>query len=119
MRNITKAIAGLLLIGGVPHLFAQPGQSGMAFLKLGVSGRGTAMADAGSAFVTGAAATYYNPAGLIPVESTPAASQLMFMHREWIQDTRMEFLGTSIALGDDNALGASINSTTVSDIEIR
>jgi hypothetical protein len=119
MRNITKALAGLLLIGGVPHLFAQPGQSGMAFLKLGVSGRGTAMADAGSALVTGAAATYYNPAGLIPGEATPAASQLMFMHREWIQDTRMEFLGTSIALGDDNALGASINSTTVSDIEIR
>jgi hypothetical protein len=119
MRNMTKAIAGLLLIGGVPNLFAQPGQSGMAFLKLGVSGRGTGMADAGSAIVSGAAATYYNPAGLIPGETTPAASQLMFMHREWIQDTRMEFLAASISLGDDNALGAAINSTTVSDIEIR
>jgi hypothetical protein len=119
MRKITGAIAGMLLIVSVPHLFAQPGQSGMAFLKLGVSGRGTAMADAGSAIVSGAPATYYNPAGLIPGGASQAASQLMFMHREWIQDTRMEFLGASIALDDDNALGAAINSTTVSDIEIR
>jgi hypothetical protein len=119
MRNITSAVAALILIGGASQLLAQPGQSGMAFLKLGVSGRGTGMADAGSAIVSGAAATYYNPAGLIPGGASPAASQLMFMHREWIQDTRMEFLGASIALDDDNALGASINSTTVSDIEIR
>jgi hypothetical protein len=91
----------------------------MAFLKLGVSGRGTGMADAASAIASGAAATYYNPAGLIAAEPVPLSSQLMFMHREWIQDTRMEFLGASIPLGDDNALGASINSTTVSDIEVR
>ena len=119
MRHIARAIAGLLLVGVIPSLFAQPGQSGMAFLKLGVSGRGTAMADAGNAIVSGAAATYYNPAGLLPGDASPEASQLMFMHREWIEDTRMEFLGASIRLGDDNALGAAINSTTVSDIEIR
>ena len=119
MRNITGTITGLILLGAVSHLYAQPGQSGMAFLKLGVSGRGTGMADAGNAIVSGAAATYYNPAGLIPGEASPAGSQLMFMHREWIQDTRMEFLGASIALGEDNALGGAINSTTVSDIEIR
>ena len=119
MRNIARTITGLLLIGGVHQSFAQPGQSGMAFLKLGVSGRWTGMADAGSAIVSGAAATYYNPAGLVSVETPPSSSQLMFMHREWIQDTRMEYLGASISLGDDNALGAAINSTTVSDIEIR
>ena len=108
-----------LLLGGPSLLLAQPGSSGMAFLKLGVSGRGTAMADAGSAIAAGASATYYNPAGLVPEGEAPAPSQLMFMHREWIQDTRMEFLGSSISLGRDNALGAAINSTTVSDIEVR
>jgi hypothetical protein len=119
MRITVKVVAGLFLSVCAPALFAQPGQSGMAFLKLGVSGRGTGMADAGSAIVSGAAATYYNPAGLVPDDAVPVPSQLMFMHREWIQDTRMEFLGTSVSLGDNNALGASINSTTVSDIEVR
>ena len=119
MRTLTKALAGLLLLICVSRLQGQPGQSGMAFLKLGVSGRGTAMADAGSAGVSGAAATYYNPAGLLPGGMSSAGSQIMFMHREWIQDTRMEFLGASVALGDDNAFGAAVNSTTVSDIEVR
>ncbi len=108
-----------LLLAGPSLLSAQPGSSGMAFLKLGISGRGTAMADAGSAIASGAAATYYNPAGLVPETAAPAPSELMFMHREWIQDTRMEFLGSSISFGDDNALGAAINTTTVSDIEVR
>jgi hypothetical protein len=119
MRTIMKALLGVILLGSVSNAFAQPGQSGMAFLKLGISGRGTAMADAGSAIASGAAATYYNPAGLTGQSVLPEASQLMFMHREWIQDTRMEYLGTSVALGEDNALGAAINTTTVSDIEIR
>ncbi|HMK39678.1 MAG TPA: hypothetical protein VK569_10080, partial [Bacteroidota bacterium] len=87
IRATVRVIAGLLLLAGTSRVLAQPGQSGMAFLKLGVSGRGTAMADAAGAIVSGAAATYYNPAGLVPGEG-PGATQLMFMHREWIQDTR-------------------------------
>ena len=119
MRKMTKLTTGLLLLTCASCAFGQPGKSGMAFLKLGISGRGTGMADAGSAIASGAAATYYNPAGLLPQELAPGTSQLMLMHREWIQDTRMEYLGASVALGEDNALGAAINSTTVSDIEIR
>ena len=41
------------------------------------------------------------------------------MHREWIQDTQTEFLGASADLGSGQAIGLSINSTSVSDIEIR
>ena len=37
----------------------------MAFLKLGVSSQGVAMGDAMSASAAGAAATYYNPAGML------------------------------------------------------
>ena len=112
-------LAASLLLASEPRVLAQPGQSGMAFLKLGVSGRGTAMADAGSASSSGAAATYYNPAGLVNAEGIALSPQLMFMHREWIQDTRMEFLGASVPLGMNDAFGVSINSTTVSDIEVR
>ena len=123
MPNVKHA-HGLLLIATllfvvVTRTVAQPGSSGMAFLKLGVSGRGTAMADAGSAASSGAAATYYNPAGLVNTDGLVPSAQLMFMHREWIQDTRMEFLGSSVPLGLNDAFGVSINSTTVSDIEVR
>ncbi len=108
----------LLLALGGSKAHSQAGESGLAFLKLGISGRGIAMGDAMSAIVTGAAATYYNPAGILNT-SDKSTAQLMFMHKEWIQDTRVDFLGSNILLDDENAIGFSLNSTTVSDIEIR
>lgn len=110
--------ATLLVAFGTNIARSQAGESGLAFLKLGISGRGIAMGDAMSASVTGAAATYYNPAGILATSGNSTA-QLMFMHKEWIQDTRVEFLGSNILLDDENAIGFSLNSTTVADIEIR
>ncbi len=119
---MTRRFAGILLalamLSGSTAL-AQVGSSGMAFLKLGVSGRGVSMGDAMSALVDGAAAAYYNPAGLLGTSSGDMGTQLMFMHKEWIQDTRTEFLGAALPLGERNALGVSVISTTVSDIEVR
>jgi hypothetical protein len=89
----------------------------MAFLKLGVSGRAVAMGDAMSASANGAVATYYNPAGILGPEN--GSAQFLLMHREWIQDIRMQFLGVSVQLDEENALGLSVNTATVSDIQIR
>ena len=111
------ALAWLALPGPIAR--AQAGSSGLAFLKLGVSGRGISMGDAMGAAVTGAAATYYNPAGILIPAEPGSTAQLLLMHKEWIQDTQTEFLGASVLLGQDNALGFSVNSTTTSDIEIR
>lgn len=116
-RSATRALlfAGLLLSGAQAH--AQAGNAGMAFLKLGVSGRGIAMGEAMSAIANAAGAAHYNPAGVLaPGNGT---TQFLLMHREWIQDVRTQFLGASVQLDDDNALGVAINTTTVSDIEIR
>ncbi len=98
---------------------AQAGSSGMAFLKLGVSGEAIGMGEASVALVRGAAATYYNPAGLIAPDDSASSLQLLFTHKEWIQDTRTEFLGASLRIGESNAIGLSLNTTSVSDIEIR
>ena len=103
----------------VQSVFAQAGKSGLAFLKLGASARGVSMGDAMSANVSGAAATYYNSAGLVGADAEAPGVQVMFMHKEWIQDTRTEYLGTSITLNDENALGFFLSSTTISDIELR
>jgi hypothetical protein len=107
------------LLATVPEVaLSQAGQSGLAFLKLGTSGRGIGMADAMAASVEGAAATYYNPAGMIGTESS-RKTEILFTHREWIEDTRVEYLAGRIPLGTDDAIGVSLNSTTVGNIEIR
>jgi hypothetical protein len=113
MKN--AVFIGMMLVLIDFFAMAQPGSSGMAFLKLGVSGRGVAMSDAMTASVSGAAANHYNPAGLLPGPD----AELMFMHREWVLDTRSEFLGTSFLIGSSDALGFALNTTTVSDIEVR
>jgi len=114
------AVNTLFILGvSVQTATAEGGASGMAFLKLGISARGVAMADAMAASVTGASATYYNPAGLIPGGEVSETAEISLMHKEWIQNTRTEFLGAAVGLGTDNAIGFSLNTTTVSDSEIR
>jgi len=95
-------------------LFAQAGQTGLAFLKLGVGARALGMGEAYSAAGDDPSAAYYNPAAL----SALSCPQFIFMHKEWIQDVRTEFIGAAVPL-DKFALGVSVNSTSVNDIEIR
>ncbi len=116
---VISMTAVLPLVLGTSRAFSQAGQSGLAFLKLGVSGRGISMGDAMTASVNGAASTYYNPSGLLVPADSGSSAQLLLMHKEWIQDTRTEFLGASVILGSNDAFGFSLNSTTTSDIEIR
>ncbi len=104
--------------GWTGQAFGQAGQAGLSFLKLGTSARGIAMADAMAASVRGPASLAYNPAGLAAGDSV-ISTELMFTHREWIADTRIEFLAGSVPLSDDQAIGLSITSTTVPDIELR
>jgi hypothetical protein len=118
MKKLSLLSLALLLAAFPEMAFPQAGQSGLAFLKLGTSGRGIGMADAMVASVDGAAATYYNPAGLAGSESN-RKTEILFTHREWIEDTRVEYLAGRIPLGTDDALGVAFNSTTVGNIEIR
>lgn len=99
--------------------WAQAGGSGLAFLKLGVSARSNAMADAMTAHVTGSAAPFANPAGLAAPAPAALRSELQFMHREWIQDARMQFLGAGLQLGEEDALGLGLYTASVSGIEVR
>jgi len=119
MSRLASAFLLLLLTPLVSsHVRAQAGDSGLSFLKLGTSAEGIAMADAMSAHVSGSAATYYNPAGLRPMAGGNPG-QILLMHKEWIQDTRTEVLSAVASLGESETIGLSINSTSVSDIEIR
>ncbi len=111
-------LMSLLLAAGT-HARAGAGATGLAFMKLGTSARGVAMGDAMTGAVRGAAATFYNPAGLRAGTSSGSSSDLLFMHKEWIQDTRTEFLAARMSLGGQHSLGVSVLTSAVPDIEIR
>lgn len=107
-----KLIIAVLLCSSTAA--AAAGASGLSFLKVGVGARALGMGEAFSAAATDPSAVYYNPAALRLARS----SQLTFMHREWVQGTRAEFIGAQVMF-DQLALGLGINSTSISDIEIR
>jgi len=83
-------------------------------LKLGVGARALAMGEAYTALGHDPGSTYYNPAGIASARS----SQLLLMHKEWLQDIRTEYIGGQTFLGDV-AVAVSINTTTIGDIELR
>jgi hypothetical protein len=116
MMNMKQIV---LLFAVLFPLIAHPqaGKSGLAFLKLGVSGRTVAMGDAASAAARGATATHYNPAGILSKDASSV--EFLFMHKEWIQDVRSEFLGVGVQLDESSAVALSVNTATVSEIEIR
>ena len=92
----------------------QVGQTGLAFLKLGVGARSLGMGEAYSAIASDPSAMYYNPASL----SLSGASQILLMHKEWIQDTRTEYVAATAAMSKVT-LGISVNATSVNNIEVR
>lgn len=111
-KNSWIVIIAFLLIPG--SLLGQVGSTGLSFLKLGVGGRALGMGEAYAAAAADPTAVYYNPAALIRIPDP----QVLLMHKEWIQDTKIEFLGAATSL-DNFSFGVGVNSTSIENIEAR
>src|SRR5438874_1712189 len=81
----------IVLLSSCHALLAQTGSTGFEPLKIGVGGRALAMGEAYSALASDPAGTFYNPAAL-SLTHTP---QILLMNKEWLTDTRTEFLGAT------------------------
>lgn len=83
MRKIL--IIATVLICASPAFAGKEGTSGAQFLKIGVSARAAAMAEAYDTVVSNADAIFWNPAGLVGVENHSVAVS----DNEWVADTRL------------------------------
>ncbi len=90
------------------------GISALQFLKIGVGGRATAMADAFIAVANDASALYWNPAGLSQIEN----NQVMFSHNNWVVDINHEFLGAVYHLSLMDVVGVSFSSLHMEDMPV-
>lgn len=90
------------------------GETGFAFLKLGVGARAMGLGSAYVALADDPTAIYWNPAGLAAI----AGTQVTVMHNEWIQDFRQEFVAVGAALGP-GVFGAAISGFYSSEFEKR
>lgn len=107
--------AALFLLAVVPgRAFAAPGDTGFAFLKLGVGARAMALGSAYVALADDPTAIYWNPAGLAAISGT----QVTAMHNEWIQDFRQEFAAVGARMGP-GTLGVGFSGFYSSEFEKR
>lgn len=90
-------------------------QTGLAFLKIGVGARSTAMGGAYSAVVSDAYATYWNPAGLL----SGSQSNVAFMHNEWIQGMTSEYVALQLQSGNNSGFAFHLYTLSVGDIQVR
>ncbi len=115
IKPLTLSLFSLLISLGVG--FAQTGAggaTGLAFLKLGVGARASALGEAYTAIANDATATFWNPAGLAGLQH----AQLAFTHTEWVQDISNEFLAF-VFPAFRGVFGLSVNVNTVGGIERR
>jgi type IX secretion system protein PorV len=115
VKKSIKILTGLLLLTLV--IYSQnegAANTGLAFLKLGVTSRPIAMGDAVVSYNEDASATHYNPAALFMGSKVNA----LFMHNEQVLGVKTEYLATKVRF-EKFAFGLSVNNTSVGDIEIR
>jgi len=89
------------------------GTRGAQILKISVGAKAVGMGESYVAAADDVYASYWNPAGLIHVES----NQLGFMHNEWFEDIRYEFLGYVHPIGDLGTLAGSISYVSMGELD--
>src|SRR5512140_694685 len=116
MKMIKKAGIAVFILSFAFQLYAQndgAANTGLAFLKLGVTSRSIALGDAVVSNVNDASVTFYNPAALLNGSNV----NVLFMHNSSVLGTRTEFMAAKFKAGK-LAFGVSLNNTAVNDIEV-
>lgn len=119
MKKIILLIIVVFSIDNFAQLFPtlggqRAGISGLNFLKIGVGGRASAMADAFVAISDDASAMYWNPAGIVQSET----HQFIFSHNKWFVDINHDFFGAIYHITDVDALGVSITALTMPKMKV-
>ena len=110
-------LIGILLFLPV-LLYAQynrPGSTDAQFLKIGVSARGTGMADAYLASVEGAEATFYNPAAMPWIPNR----DVVFTHTSWFAGINHEFAAATQNFDDIGSFGLSVTALYTDEMKVR
>jgi hypothetical protein len=93
---------------------ADPGDTSLAFLKIGIGARAAAMGEAYAAVAQDPTAVHWNPAGI----STVPGREFHSTHNEWISDVRYEYLAAVQGM-QGHAIGAHVGLLHMGELEER
>jgi hypothetical protein len=122
MFIITRAKIFLIIIVFISlneELYSQnvskTGTTAAAFLEIGVGAAANSMGGAFVGLANDASTLYWNAGGLANLTRYEA----ILMHTNWIADTKFDFAGLVIPLGEFGNLGLSFTSLSMEDMKVR
>ncbi len=93
---------------------SKTGTTAASFLEIGVGGSANAMGGAFVGLANDASALYWNVAGITNLERYEA----ILVHLDWIADTKLDYAGLVIPLGDFGNFGFSLTSLSMEDMKV-
>lgn len=94
---------------------SRTGTTAASFLEIGVGAPANGMGGAFVGLVNDASALYWNVGGI----ATLNQYEVILVHTNWIADTRFDYAGLIIPLGDIGNFGLSFTSLSMDDMKVR
>jgi hypothetical protein len=85
------------------------------FLEIPVSARALSMGGAFTGVANDASSLFWNPAGIARLTQ----HEVIFQHTNWIADTKFDYAGLVISLGELGTIGASFTALSMDDMLVR
>jgi hypothetical protein len=114
LARLASGVCALVLATAVSTRAADPGETGLAFLKIGVGARAAGMGEAYVAVAQDPTATYWNPAGI----ANAPGNEVHVSHNEWISDVRYEYVAAVHGM-KGHAIGAHVAMLHMGELEGR
>jgi len=114
MKRLTPILTIIFCAGTLLAQNDGAGNTGLSFLKIGITSRAISLGEAVVSSSEDASATHYNPASLLLGPNT----NILFMHNEQVLGIRSEYMAAKVKL-EKLAFGLSLYNTSISDIEVR
>ena len=94
---------------------SRTGTTAASFLEIGVGAPANGMGGAFVGLVNDASALYWNVGGIAKLSQY----EVILVHTNWIADTRFDYAGLIIPLGDLGNFGLSFTSLSMDDMKVR
>jgi hypothetical protein len=93
---------------------SKTGTTAASFLEIGIGASANAMGGAFVGLANDASALYWNVSGITNVERYEA----ILVHTDWIADTKLDYAGLVIPLGEFGSFGFSFTSLSMEDMKV-
>ena len=114
MRFLTIIIVILYLIPNYGQEANKAGTTAAQFLKIGVGAASLGMAGTSAGLVNDASSMYWNPAGLIGVNSISVIAS----YTDWFVDLKHQYFGIVLPINEDHKIGVGAMILTMGEMEI-